>query len=420
MADEPKINIVREYYLGLQRLLSLAPKAFELGVSCIKRLPTFLIGVDNLIKLILYPIRALPQFRRNYPWITLIIVAYISVSFTNWFFSITEPNQAIKEFFSFQFWKNEKSEINRSEVFRNLSLAVIAMVGLSFGIWRAWTAYRQTEIAEQGMFTERFSKATEQLGSEQLPVRLGGIYSLWRLAEDSGEKDAKSVFDILCAFIRKPTRDQNFPEQSLEVKEEADKEETEPPQKKEIICRPDVQAILELIGNPDLRQRSALPRNYEMNLRGADLRKANMYKQNLNNINLANGHLEMANLSFSSLENANLLFAHMENALLSFANLKGADFSFADLKKANLLSANLENADLSFVQLENAEFTGTHLEKSRLSYAHLENVDLSEAHLEGADFFKAKTKGVNWPDGFSPPDDVDDSIDDEDPEGDKT
>lgn len=121
-------------------------------------------------------------------------------------------------FFSWAYWQDGGNSTSRSEVFRNVGLFFVAVVALGFGIWRAWTAHRQAEasqrqaeaaneqarIAEQGLFTDRFSRAVEHLGSAQLPVRLGGIYALWRLAKDSPEHDLTSVVDILCAFVRDP------------------------------------------------------------------------------------------------------------------------------------------------------------------------------------------------------------------------
>ncbi len=127
--------------------------------------------------------------------------------------------------FSWAYWQEGDTSTSRSEVFRNVGLFFVAVIALGFGIWRAWTAHRQAEasqrqaeaaiaqaraaneqarIAEEGQFTERFSRAVEHLGSEQLPVRLGGIYALWRLAKDSPEHDMTSVVDILCAFVRDP------------------------------------------------------------------------------------------------------------------------------------------------------------------------------------------------------------------------
>jgi hypothetical protein len=49
--------------------------------------------------------------------------------------------------------------------------------------------------------TDRYTKAIEQLGSDKLDVRIGGIYALERVARDSA-KDHPTVIEVLKAFIR--------------------------------------------------------------------------------------------------------------------------------------------------------------------------------------------------------------------------
>ncbi len=99
----------------------------------------------------------------------------------------------------------------RSEVVRNLGLLAVAIIGVCFGIWRAMTAYkqaraseRQAHTAEQGLITERFSRAVEQLDHDGVTVRIGGLYALKRIAEDSVERDHLAVMDVITNFVRQP------------------------------------------------------------------------------------------------------------------------------------------------------------------------------------------------------------------------
>jgi len=57
------------------------------------------------------------------------------------------------------------------------------------------------ETTQQGQITERFSKAIEQLGSDNLAIRLGGIYALERIARDSAY-DHWTVMEVLTAYVR--------------------------------------------------------------------------------------------------------------------------------------------------------------------------------------------------------------------------
>ncbi|MGC8712220.1 MAG: hypothetical protein ACP5RH_07485 [Leptodesmis sp.] len=68
-------------------------------------------------------------------------------------------------------------------------------------------AKKDAELAESRLITERFSKAVEQLGSDKIDARIGGIYALEQIAKDSGKyKDLDGyqwkVMEILTAFIR--------------------------------------------------------------------------------------------------------------------------------------------------------------------------------------------------------------------------
>ena len=45
------------------------------------------------------------------------------------------------------------------------------------------------------------------LGSGVLSVRLGGIYALERLAKEHPEEYHIQIMELLCSFVRHPTRD---------------------------------------------------------------------------------------------------------------------------------------------------------------------------------------------------------------------
>ena len=55
--------------------------------------------------------------------------------------------------------------------------------------------------AQEGQITQRFAQSVDQLGSEQIVVRLGGIYALERIARNS-PVDAATIGEILSSYIR--------------------------------------------------------------------------------------------------------------------------------------------------------------------------------------------------------------------------
>jgi hypothetical protein len=66
---------------------------------------------------------------------------------------------------------------------------------------------RTHELTEQGQVTDRYTKAIEQLGSDKLDVRIGGIFALERVARDSA-RDHPTVLEVLTAFIREHSHEQ--------------------------------------------------------------------------------------------------------------------------------------------------------------------------------------------------------------------
>ena len=118
---------------------------------------------------------------------------------------------------------------------------------------------RNFGLSREGQMTDRYTKAVEQLGSDKLDVRIGGIYALERIGHDS-VKDQATVMEVLAAFVREHA--QKWPP---------------PPghdgQNRERTARLDVQAALTVIG-----RRYATRDTRAIDLTGADLAEAKWSK----------------------------------------------------------------------------------------------------------------------------------------------
>ncbi len=62
---------------------------------------------------------------------------------------------------------------------------------------------RTFRLHQSQQVTDTYTKAVEQLGSDQAPVRLGALYSLERLAQDDPSR-RQTVVDVMCAYLRMP------------------------------------------------------------------------------------------------------------------------------------------------------------------------------------------------------------------------
>jgi uncharacterized protein YjbI with pentapeptide repeats len=98
-----------------------------------------------------------------------------------------------------------------------------------------------------------------------------------------------------------------------------------------------------------------------LDLRGANLRDANLYalslwrvalddKVDLQRASLQSSILHDANFAGSTLSGADLTGASLAGADLSSANLRGANLSKADLRRANLWNADLRGANLRWAR----------------------------------------------------------------------
>jgi hypothetical protein len=184
------------------------------------------------------------------------------------------------------------------------------------GLYFTW---KNVQVLQEGQITERFTRSIEHLGSDQLQVRLGGIYALGRIARDS-RTDQPLISSVLCAYVRERAH------------WDKDRSPSHPP------C--DIQAALCILGRQTWARDPIRP---WLDLSGTDLRRADLCWANL----------ELANFRGSHLEEARLVDAHFEGAFFTNTHVAGADFTGAFLDKADLQEA----IGLTEEQLKGARIT---------------------------------------------------------------
>lgn len=99
----------------------------------------------------------------------------------------------------------------------------------------------QVTLTREGQVTERYVEAIKLLGSGNLHERLGGIYSLERIMNDS-ERDHRTVIEVLSAFVRTPPRNGRGPGRGSG--DAVNEESAEPAD----VLAPDVMAALTVLG----------------------------------------------------------------------------------------------------------------------------------------------------------------------------
>jgi pentapeptide repeat protein len=245
---------------------------------------------------------------------------------------------------------------------------------------RNFTVSRRTlELTEQGQVTDRYTKAIEQLGSEKLDVRIGGIYALERVARDSA-RDHPTVMEVLTAFIREHSREHWPPPDHPAGRE------------RERSTRPDVQAAVTVVGRRDAKRDIR-----QISLTDADLTRADLNGASLTRANFTDADLSSASLFGADLTRASLTRADLNGAALHAANLTDANLIGAVLIRAHLAGADLPGADLTGADLTGASLIGAVLTGANLGGADLTGADLARAVLTGAVLTGAVLTGARWP-----------------------
>jgi uncharacterized protein YjbI with pentapeptide repeats len=207
------------------------------------------------------------------------------------------------------------------------------------------------------LISEQFSRAIQQLDSNNIHVRLGGVYGLEQVARSSSS-DRWVVLEILMAFIKEA-----------------------PLNRMTGRVTQDVQAALKVIGRRHKilkggRCDSKLICFLDYRLLGADLSNANFAESNFIKTDLSHATLDKANFEK--------------------ANMGGCTVTYAHLNETDLTGADLNNANLSMSELKKTIFRGCNLRSTRLEQTDLTEADLSGADLTGADLSHADLTSIKW------------------------
>jgi hypothetical protein len=177
----------------------------------------------------------------------------------------------------------------------------------------------QLATTRQGQVAERFTHAIDQLSSEKLELRLGGIYGLEQIAKEPGDGGYRLVvFEVLTAYIRQHAlRDLEASGLDTEVTYLG-------------MRAPDVQAAITVLG-----RRTALATDPPLDLSDTDLSVRSFVHARLQGVNFIGALLPATDFTDAQLQNASMPGVLLWNA----------DFTNAQLQGANLGDAKVRNPD---------------------------------------------------------------------------
>ena len=344
---------------------------------------------------------------------------------------------------------------------------ITALLGAPFLIWSTVIKHKSLGFQKEGHLTDRISKAVEQLGAEKtvkradsevtlpnIEVRIGGILSLERIAQDSTAydhgRDHVRCMEILCAYIRENApasgaKDHVFGEwEPLKDDPTAEERAAHLEKRKARFGgyhfesqvyqwarklpepRADIALALRVLGRRTAAQRQAEARwgkdaspdaewvfdvpcpslpdtaddrattfdelaSYQPKLQEW---KTKIYAYAGYRLDLRKTNLQGADLSDLIVSGAKLQEARIEGANLFRVRMEGANLSHARLEAANLWQARLEGADLWKAWMEGAGLSEVRMQGAELVEVRLEGANLGEARMEGAELVEAGMEGV--------------------------
>lgn len=281
----------------------------------------------------------------------------------------------------------EKSKLDAENAARTV---LVQGAGGLFAATAAYIAWRNLKATQEKQVAERFSKAVEQLGNNNIHTCLGGIYALEQIAKDAEEKYYWQVMETLTAYVREQPKIPGTSEADIQTvlvvlsrRRRFYGHSLEP-------FRLDLNGVdlpgLEIPNNSQLSGIDLLSSNLQSaDLAFVDMRESRFCDANLHKVNFVGANLRNANFVGANLQEANLGGANLVEARFSYANLKKVIFIEANLKKADLGGADLQEADFMKANLQNAWFGG----------ANLDGAVLSNAIVYGTSFYQASLRNVN-------------------------
>lgn len=235
---------------------------------------------------------------------------------------------------------------------------MIAVLGLTFTWFRDRNAREKLELDRDANFTTRYTEAVAQLGSDSIAIRLGGVYALERIAEDS-RRDFGVILNVLAAFARLDGKTRN-------------QLQSQRPE--------DVTATLLVV----LRM----------------LRRRNSERVDLSGVDLSRLDLDDIDFRDVVLVAARFADAHLSNVNFSGVDLTSARFAGSTLADVNFSGATLVDADFVNAKAPHGNFRGAHaitasFNRISASFADFTDADLRGANLEDGEFTGALFVGAN-------------------------
>ncbi|MDT0447790.1 pentapeptide repeat-containing protein [Streptomyces sp. DSM 40473] len=272
---------------------------------------------------------------------------------------------------------------------------VAALVALFFTWMQVSQNSKEVRVAEHGEVTNRYNTAIQNLASANPHIRLGGIYALDRIMQDS-PRDEPAVVSVLSEYVRK----------SSPLLPKDSSASTHP-------LTADLVAALAVISDrPEGSDSGPLINLSETTLRGLDssqlltlnknsrnFRKSFFRSTDMRGAVIGRVDFTGANIGRARLSNSEFYYTAFKGSNFSYAEINaaqchGADFTGADFTKADLIGTNFDYNEY-VTEEKGCNLSQAILHQANLTQANLSQVPLQKADLSGADLTDAIFTSAN-------------------------
>ncbi|WP_162185772.1 pentapeptide repeat-containing protein [Lentzea aerocolonigenes] len=189
-------------------------------------------------------------------------------------------------------------------------MAAIAGIGAGVGAIFAARTYSLNKVSAHA---DRYAKAVEQLASEKLEVRVGGVYALESVAKVL-RGDISPVAEVLAAFVRAGS-----------IRDSGD-------------SASDIHAAVNVLTRGLLARIPA-------DMTGVRFAKIQLRGNSFAKASIREGDFSMADLTRVSFQSANLQLVDFTGAKLNRVSFAGADLSGADFRGAVIEKCSFKKAN---------------------------------------------------------------------------
>lgn len=274
--------------------------------------------------------------------------------------------------------KAYKNKITKYEILylvnenRKTVAQIIVGIGFIIGLGFSWN--QVTSIKESGILSERmfiresFNDAILHIGNKESQVRLGGIFSLHKLTNESSGY-TETIIQILSTYIRQHCNDSINGYLSEEI-----------------------QAAIDVITK---NEKISSEKISFFNFNDIILNKYNFNNSELSESKLYNSEFIDVQFVEANFEKAKAYTTTFYNCNFYCANLKSADFTGAVFYESHLAYTDLSNvfaskSDFIEVNLENANLSGGDFSESKFHDSNLRGTVLYSTNLCGANLKTVK------------------------------